>query len=240
MHFFPLLIFNARPAAGKSEITDFMRQVPVKERIARFHIGPIHVLDDFPMLWTWHEEDRLLELVFQRPRLHTTLDRYFIHHDMWHLLIRRLCLDYGKWRRDEKEAHTVILEFSRGSEHGGYRAAYENLSDPVLGQAAVLYVRVSYQESRRKNRIRFNPARPDSILEHGLPDARLEHLYRGDDWEDFTAGDPDYMQVSDWRLPYVVFDNEDDVTTSGGPEMEERLQEAMDRLWRLWQERQVE
>ncbi|MGD2252628.1 MAG: hypothetical protein PVF70_06915 [Anaerolineales bacterium] len=237
MNFFPLLIFNARPAAGKSEISAYVRQVPVEERIARFHMGPIHVLDDFPILWTWHEEDRLLELIFQRPRLHTTPDRYFIHHDMWHLLIRRLCLDYGKWRRDEEEAHTAIMEFSRGSEHGGYRAAYEHLSATVLRQAAILYLRVSYQESQRKNRARFNPARPGSILEHGLPEAKLERLYRDDDWEEFTAGDPEYVNVGKWRLPYVVFENEDDVTTAGGPEMEERLEKAMARLWHLWQER---
>ena len=65
--FFPILIFNARPAAGKSEILQALRNLPERERIDRFHVGPMHVIDDFPMLWAWFEEDALLEQVFHRP-----------------------------------------------------------------------------------------------------------------------------------------------------------------------------
>ncbi len=39
--FFPVLILNARPAAGKSEIIHALKSTPVEERIARFHIGPL-------------------------------------------------------------------------------------------------------------------------------------------------------------------------------------------------------
>ena len=66
--FFPVLIFNARPAAGKSEILHGLKALPIEERVARFHVGPLHVIDDFPMLWSWFEEDALLEQVFERPR----------------------------------------------------------------------------------------------------------------------------------------------------------------------------
>ena len=48
------------------------------------------------------------------------------------------------------------------------------LPDNLLGRAAVVYVRVSFEESLRKNSLRFNPQRPDSILEHALPDETLE------------------------------------------------------------------
>jgi hypothetical protein len=75
----------------------------------------------------------------------------------------------------------VLLEFSRGSEHGGYARAFAHLSEAVLPMLSVVYVRVSFEESRRKNRRRFNPDRPYSILEHGLPDSKLERLYRDDD-----------------------------------------------------------
>jgi len=51
--FFPVLILNARPAAGKSEIIHALKTTPVEERIARLHVGPLHILDDFPMIWTW-------------------------------------------------------------------------------------------------------------------------------------------------------------------------------------------
>jgi hypothetical protein len=231
--FFPLLILNARPAAGKSEILQALQHLPEEERIERFHVGPLHVVDDFPMLWAWFEEDALLEQVFHRARLHTDDEGIFLHHDFWHLLVRRLCLEAEKFERDQTEPHTIVLEFSRGAEQGGYRAAYQHLSREVLERAACLYVRVSYEESRRKNRRRFNPRRPDSILEHGLSDEKLERLYRDDDWEKLTSGDPETLGAQGIRVPYVVFENQDDATTKGGDVLYRRLEEALARLWDL-------
>ena len=235
--FFPVLILNARPAAGKSEIIHALKTTPVEERIARFHIGPLHILDDFPMIWAWFEEDHLLETVFHQPRLHTTADEYFLTNDLWHLLIERLSLEYEKWRRDTPEDHTVVLEFSRGGEHGGYEAAYKHLSREILNLAACLYVDVTYEESLRKNRARFNPKRPDSILEHGLPDEKLERLYRQDDWSSFSSGDPQYLSLQDIQVPYVNFENSDDVTSNGGEALHQRLEERLATLWSLWQRR---
>jgi hypothetical protein len=53
----PLIILNARPAAGKSEIIHFLRSLQEKERRERFHLDPLHIIDDFPMLWAWFEDD---------------------------------------------------------------------------------------------------------------------------------------------------------------------------------------
>ncbi|MFV9675931.1 MAG: hypothetical protein ACNYZI_11190 [Anaerolineales bacterium] len=235
--FFPVLILNARPAAGKSEILHALKSTPVEERIARFHIGPLHILDDFPMIWAWFEEDHLLETVFHQPRLHTDADGYFLTNHLWHLLIERLSLEYEKWRRDTPEGHTVVLEFSRGGEHGGYEAAYKHLSREILSLAACLYVDVTYEESLRKNRARFNPERPDSILEHGLPDEKLERLYRQDDWSSFSSGDPQYLSLQDIQVPYVNFENADNVTSNGGEALHQRLEERLATLWSLWQRR---
>jgi hypothetical protein len=231
------LILNGRPAAGKSEVIHFLDQLPDDVRRARFHIGQLHELDDFPMLWTWFEEDAVLEKKLGRPRLHTDADGYFIHNDLWHLLIIRLDLEYEKLLRDTPDlhdTHTVLLEFSRGSEHGGYRAAYSHLSDDILRQAAIFYIDVPYEESLRKNRRRFNPGRPDSILEHGLPDAKLEKLYREIDWAQVSASDPETIRIRDFAVPYVVFPNHDDVTTSLGPVFEERLEVTLKTLWERW------
>lgn len=228
---FPILILNARPAAGKSEIIHTLQQVPVDERMARFHIGPMKVFDDFPLLWAWFEEDDLLEQVFSLPRLHTTPDGYFLHEAYWHLLIRRLSLAYEKWRRDKGDGYTAIIEFSRGSDHGGYAAAYEHLSEAICRQAAALYVRVSFAESMRKNRLRFNPERPDSILQHGLSDEKMARLYRHDDWDHFAAGDGRYLDVEGSRIPFAVFENEDDVTTHSGEALYKRLETTLNELW---------
>jgi hypothetical protein len=234
---FPILIMVARPAAGKSEIIHFLNSVSDAERRSRFHLGELRVFDDFPMLWAWFEEDDLLENAFGRQRLHTTSDGYFTEADFWHVLIRRLSLEYDKWHRDPHEGSTAVIEFSRGAEHGGYRSAFPHLTDSVLSQAACCYVKVSYQESLRKNRTRFDPSRPDSILQHSLSDDKMERLYGDDDWEAFVADDPGYLHVRDHRVPYVVLENEDDVTTNAGPALAERLEACLGRLWGLWKAR---
>lgn len=232
--YLPLLILNARPAAGKSEIIHFLSQLSDDERKRRFHLGPLHIIDDFPMLWAWFEQDHLLETVFNRARLFTDAHGYFLHEDLWHLLIRRLELEYSKYRRDIHDPTSVIIEFSRGSEHGGYHTAYRHFSEALLDQAAILYIKVSWEESRRKNQLRYNPDRPDSILEHGLSDEKIKRLYRDDDWDEFSSDDSAYVMVRGQSVPYVVFENEDDVTTIPGPALDLRLQETLDQLWNRW------
>ncbi|MBN1201521.1 MAG: hypothetical protein JXJ20_06660 [Anaerolineae bacterium] len=236
--FFPLLILNGRPAAGKSEILHYLRQLPAGVRRARFHIGEMIEVDDFPMLWTWFEEDDILSLKLGKPRLHTTPDGYFLDDALWHLLIERLSLEYDKLVRDQPglhSTHTVLIEFSRGSEHGGYREAYDHLSDAILQRAAIFYIDVPFSESLRKNRARFNPDKPDSILEHGLTDDKLERLYEDVDWVQVSAGDPETIMIRGVQVPYVVFPNEDDVTTNPGPVLEQRLESRLGVLWACWE-----
>jgi hypothetical protein len=232
---FAVLILIARPAAGKSEIIDYLQKTDPETRRARFHVGDLDVIDDFPMLWTWFEEDDILSRM-GKPRLHSDEEGYFKYPYLWHVLIERLSLEYGKRLRDRRDYHdrfTTLIEFSRGTEHGGYRGAFSHLSDDILRRAAIVYVNVSFAESLRKNRRRFNPDRPDSILEHALPDHRLERLYREDDWEEFSAADPECVTVKGIFVPYVVFENEDDVTTARGEALAARLEEVLGRLWML-------
>ncbi len=234
MDYFPIIILIGRPASGKSEIIDYLLHADPAERLRRFRIGKPDVLDDFPMLWTWFEEDHLLSQELGKPRLYTDEQGYFLQPYLWHLLVRRLDLDYHKRLRDDPDyptRTTAIIEFSRGSEHGGYAAAFENLSDDLLDRAVIVYVRVSFAESLRKNRRRFNPNKPDSILEHSLPDAKLERLYRLDDWDDLTRSDPEFVTIRSQRVPYAVFENEDDVTTNQPAQLANRLESICARLW---------
>ncbi|HEY83587.1 MAG TPA: hypothetical protein G4N96_00535 [Chloroflexi bacterium] len=233
---FDVLLLIARPAAGKSEIIDYLKRSDLEERRRRFHIGDFEEIDDFPMLWTWFEEDYILTQMGY-PRLHTDAEGYFKWPYLWNLLIRRICQEYSKGLRDNPTCHrqyTTIIEFARGSEHGGFTGAFEHLSQDVLSRAAILYLNVSYEESLRKNRRRFNPDKPDSILEHGLPDKKLERMYRDSDWEQVSAANPEYITIQGHRVPYVVFENEDDVTTARGSALGERLEETLQRLWKLY------
>jgi hypothetical protein len=229
----PLLLLVGRPASGKSEIIDYLTRLDAAERLRRFHLGELQVIDDFPMLWSWLEEDQILEDL-GKPRLHTDREGYFLTPYLWDVLIRRLCLEYDKLRAvlpEPAARETVILEFSRGAEHGGYTGAFGHLSEAVAAVACVLYVQVSFAESLRKNRRRFNPERPHSILEHSLPDKKMERLYGDDGWARHATADSGTMVLQGHRRPYAVFANEDDVTTGGGEPLGRRLEAVLDRLW---------
>jgi len=233
---FDIIFLIARPAAGKSEIIDYLKRTGEDVRRDRFHVGAFCELDDFPMLWTWFEEDEILTRM-SKPRLHTDEQGYFTRQYLWHVLIERLALDYAKLVRDhpsDRPGPTAVIEFSRGREHGGFREAFRHFPASMLTRGAILYVDVSWEESRRKNRRRFNPERPDSILEHGLSGDKLERLYRESDWDELSAGDPQFITVDGIAVPYAVFPNEDDVTTPRGPALGDRLQDTLGRLWDLY------
>lgn len=90
----PLVLLLGRPASGKSEIIDYLQRRDRGQR-RRLHVGRPVVLDDFPLLWAWLEEDNLLETM-GKPRLHTTADGTFSQRHLWDVLVRRLCLEYDK------------------------------------------------------------------------------------------------------------------------------------------------
>ena len=233
---FDIIIINGRPASGKSEVIDYLKKVPSADRAKRFHVGKLDEIDDFPMLWTWFEEDAILEKLLGKPHIHTDADGYFLHDYQWQLLIERLSIDYSKRLRDIKNYHdkyTTLIEFSRGAEHGGYTEAYQHLSDEILERAAIFYIDVPWEESLRKNRNRFNPEKPDSILEHSLPDEKLERLYKDVDWEKFTGEDPEYVTIKGHKVPYVVLDNDPDITTARDAKLGKALEKLLKKLWKL-------
>lgn len=237
---FDALILIGRPGSGKSEIIDFLVHLRDDVRQERFHIAHLDVLDDFPMLWAWFEEDDILSKKFDLPRLHTNEQGYFKFKELWHVLIERLSLSYLKKLRDDISYHehtTTLIEFSRGTEHGGYAEAFQHLVDEILKRAGILYVHVPFEESLRKNRRRFNPNKPDSILEHGLTDEKMERLYKNDDWTTLAPGDSGRLGIRGQNVPYAVFPNEDDVTTDKPDQLAARLESVLGGLWELYQEK---
>ncbi len=230
---FPLLFLIGRPAAGKSEIIDFLKRVPEKERAEIYHIRRFLEIDDFPMIWSWFEEDDILSRL-GRERMHTDRKGYFLFPELWSLLIRRLELEYWKKKEDGllDDGTTAIIEFARGREHGGFREAFSHFSPQLLGQAAILYIDVSFSESLRKNRRRFNPSKPHSILEHALPDEKLEKLYAESDWQELAAAHPEHLKLQGADVPYAVFANQDDVTSGSDEQLGVRLRESLNTLWK--------
>jgi hypothetical protein len=236
---FDILLLIARPAAGKSEIIAHLRSTPIKQRVAHYHIGQFNVIDDFPMLWTWFEEDAILTKM-GHPRLHTDKNFSFKHIYFWDVLIERINLEYSKIIRDNPDYHlqnTTILEFARGTSQGGFARAFEHLSRDIAEKLAILYVNVSWEESLRKNRARYNPEQPDSILEHGIPDNKMEGLYRHVDWEEITSNHKDQILIQGIPVPFQIFENEDDVTTQGGDALSARLSENLNALYLKYQQK---
>lgn len=241
---FEIIILNGRPAAGKSEVIDYLKKIPVEERIKRFHVGEFLEIDDFPFLWEDFEDDDLREEM-GLPRLISsktfeyqgkTYEGYvFQEKSYWNFLIKKISFHYAKLLRDKpdfrKPNKTVILEFSRGAEHGGFKTAYEYLSDEILQKAVTLYIKVDFQESMRKNRRRYNPDKPDSILEHGLEDLKMEKLYKESDWDEFAA-DPDFLKVKNFKVPYGVFDNMPEKTDKPDV-LGAHLEDVLNRLWQV-------
>jgi hypothetical protein len=207
---FKKIILLGRPASGKSETMAYLKNTPFEERIKRFHVGKIEELDDFPILWEWFEQDAILEKKLGKPRMMSTPDNDFIHEHQWHLLIEKISMNYEKLLRDNPNIHddtTVLIEFSRGTEHGGYKEAFKHLSPEILQDAVLVYINVPYEESLRKNRKRFNPNKPDSILEHGLPDSKLEKLYKEVDWEEVSKDYTTHIKINGVDVPFYIFEN---------------------------------
>lgn len=231
---FETIILIGRPAAGKSEVIDFLKKTDEQTRAARFHVGPFEEIDDFPFVWETFEIDDLLERLGQ-PRVFTTKNYYFKGDHLWNLFIGRINLEFRKRlaRDPEFTRHrTALVEFSRGGERG-FAEAFEHLADEILSRAGIVYINVTYEESVRKNRRRFDPAQADSILFHSLPDEKMEFYYKANDWERLSAGKKSgRIRIRDFDVPFAVFDNEPEQTDDPrklGP----ALEEAFGRLWDL-------
>jgi hypothetical protein len=210
---FPVLIITGRPAAGKSELIDFLKKCDPQERLRRFHIGPFEELDDFVYVWETFEIDDILT-AHGKPRLWTDEKYWFKEHFIWNLYIERINLEYRKKLARDPRYHdgmTTLIEFARGGENGIHEAL-SHLHEEVLRRARIIYIRVSYEESVRKNRRRARPGEEHSILYHSLPDEKMEFYYKANDWDALERKDPNVIEVKGFRVPYAVFENEPEKT----------------------------
>ena len=231
---FDIIILTARPAAGKSEVIDFLKKTDVETRIKRFHIGEFEEIDDFPYVWDSFVIDDIMTK-HGKKRLFTDEDYYFNDHFVWNLFIEKINIAFLKkldYDPDYLSKNTVIIEFARGGENG-ISEALSYLHESILEKASLLYLKVSYEESLRKNRQRARKGKEDSILHHSLPDEKMEYYYKTNDWEKLAAEDPKYINAKGIKLPYAVFDNESDLTTPGGEPLGNALEETFQTLWKI-------
>jgi len=212
---FNIIIFLGRPAAGKSEVIDFIYKQPIEKRIKEFAISSDETLDDFVDLWIKGEEDDILEEL-GRKRLYTEKDPtgYSVTEKfLYNFLIKKITYAFNKKYKNNDEFYktkTLFIEFSRGGENC-YRNAFNLLSDDILKKCVVVYTKVSFEEACRKNNRRYNPDAKDSILQHALPQKIMDQ-YKIDDWDALTSEHPDYFTIKNIKVPYFTFLNEPEIT----------------------------
>jgi len=214
---FPIIILIGRPAAGKSEIINFLKNTPIKEREKNFHIGAFTQIDDFPFIWDWFEEDMILAK-YSKKRLYTDSKFYFKDEFLWDVLIEKInAAVENKMQEDEAQnkKETIIIEFSRGTKVGGYKEALSYLSPDILKKAVIIYVDVSFNESMRRNQFRAVKGMEHSILHHSVPTDKMEYYYKTDDWKQITQ-DKSFgiIDVKGNKIPFAVLSNEHNVTGS--------------------------
>lgn len=155
-------------------------------------------------------------------------------HDAHEHLVSGLEREAEELERDLERTHvpldgkTLVIEFARGGPAGssfplahglGYGYSLACLSPAILAKARILYVWVTPEESRRKNRERANPNDPGSILHHGVPEHVMLNDYGTDDieWLLGQSDRPGTVRVSTrgqtYHLPLARFDNRKDLTT---------------------------
>jgi hypothetical protein len=123
---------------------------------------------------------------------------------------------------------TVLIEFARGMPAAaacpplppyGYRYSLSLLSPEILEDARILYVFVTPEASRQKNRERTVVGEEGSTLHHGVPEQVMLEDYGSDDfmWMMSQARVPGTVEVSagnkHYRVPAAVFDNRGDHTS---------------------------
>lgn len=232
MDIFPVIILIGRPAAGKSEVIDYLKKLPDDERRAKLHIAPFDEIDDFVWVWETFEDDDI-RTKHGRPRQDTDIDYFFLDPFIWNLYIEKMNLSFAK--RLARDANclrdrTVIIEFARGGENG-FGEAFAYLSDEILRRAVIVYINVSYAESVRRNHKRARKGLEDSILYHSLPDAKMERYYQTNDWDKLSGGKREgIIEIKNHRVPFAVFQNEPEKTNDPS-ELGPALEKVFERLW---------
>jgi hypothetical protein len=231
---FPVILLIGRPAAGKSEVIDYLKKMPDGVRCTQLHIAPFVEIDDFVWVWQIFEDDRVWERL-GRERVLTDSKLYFRDPFVWNFLIGKINLEFEKYLARDKDflcAHTVLVEFARGGANA-FAEAFSYLSDEILERAVIVYVSVPYEESFRRNRRRAKPGQEDSILYHSLPDEKMEKYYKTNDWEELAGGKSQgIIQVREHRVPFAVFQNEPEQTDDPA-KLGPALEEVFGMLWKL-------
>ena len=215
---FKNILLLGRPASGKSEFIDFMKNVSAEDRAAKYHIGNFKEMDDFPWIWEKFMDDNLWEKAGYPRRYSFGGNNPGLLKEsgaLFDFCIQKFNTEYVKHYQNNDAFYkdgTLFIEFSRGGQEG-YLKSLSQLSPEILKNSAVLFVNVSYEESCRRNLARYQEKMKHSILAHKVPDETMQNFYQVHDWgrltEEKASG---VFTVQNVRLPFVTMNNEPELT----------------------------
>jgi hypothetical protein len=233
---FENLFVLGRPAGGKSELIDFMKKLPPEERAAKYHIGRFEEVDDFPWLFEACEVDDQREARGEG-RLHSekTPEGYTITTPGFRgTLVDRFNAEIAERylkRPSFYQAGTLLIEFARGR-GDGFGQSLGRFRPEILQRAAILYIKVTFEESYRRNTARYRKGLEASILSHKVPDRDMYEYFVENDWEEMTGGATEgWLTPAGVRVPFVSMDNQPESTDA--VVLEERYGSALRRLMEL-------
>ena len=225
MNIYKYLFVIGRPAAGKSELIDFMKKMSDTERAEKFHIGKFEETDDFPWIWEiCTEDDKREERGEKRLCSERTSEGYNLTVPKFRggLVPRFNKSIHDKYdsRPDFFKDGTLLIEFARGKDDG-FMDSLSKFDDTILKNAAILYISVSFEESYRRNNARYRPDAKESILWHKVPDGNMYDYFIENDWAKI-------------KVPFVSMNNEPESKDPAvlGP----RYSKALAALWKVYTE----
>ena len=240
MNKFDHLIIIGRPAAGKSEFIDFMKEFSLNERVEKYHIANFEEMDDFTWLWKFFQEDSLWEDAGYERKYTKDFKgdgNYGLlpgNPELFDVMMAKFNKEIIKYKDnpDFYKDNTLFIEFARGGDTA-YANAFSRLSKDVLNNAAILFLDVSFEESWRKNVARYEAKLKHSILAHMVPRETMDAYYQTNDWPKFTNNkDSGYIEIHGLKIPFVTMKNEPEITD---PKLlDERYGSALSQLWELY------
>lgn len=237
MKTFKNLIINGRPACGKSEFIDLMKKTPENERKERFHIGKFEEIDDFPWIWSACEEDDKREAKGEK-RLYSekTPECYNLTVPNFRggLISKMNELITEKYLKSPSfyENNTLLIEFARGK-GDGFKESLTKFKKEILETSAILHIKVTFEESYRRNDARYKKGLESSILSHKVPDKDMYEYFIENDWEDVTNGAAKgYLTFNGVSVPFITLNNMPELKDP--VELGARYQPALSELYDLF------
>ncbi len=237
---FDIIIFLGRPAAGKSEVIDFFKHIKLKKRLKKYHIGNIVEIDDFKFLWARGEKDDAREKR-GKERIDTKkikIGGYAVKSkDIYRKLINDINKEFKKNYNSENffNENTLFIEFSRGGKNA-YKNALKLLDKKILNKSVIYYIYADYEEVLRKNKRRYDPSQPDSILHHIVPFSVMRQ-YKIDDFEELLKKDKvSSIEINKINIPYAIFNNMPE-KTDNPKKIKKELKTSIDKLFELYKNR---